>query len=97
MNVKIIAVRFDASEKLQKFVESKVSKLSHFYDNIMGADVYLRVEVPQQSENKLVEIKLDVPGVEFFAKKQADSFEEATDLAVEALKNQIQKHKDKYK
>lgn len=97
MNVKIIAVRFDASEKLQKFVESKVSKLSHFYDNIMGADVYLRVEVPQQSENKLVEIKLDVPGIDLFAKKQADSFEEATDLAVEALKNQIQKHKDKYK
>jgi len=97
MNVKIIAVRFDASEKLQQFVEAKVSKLSHFLENIMGADVYLRVEVPQQAENKLVEIKLDVPGLELFAKKQADSFEEATDLAVEALKNQIQKHKDKYK
>ena len=63
----------------------------------MSADVFLRVEVPQQADNKIVEIKLDVPGADFFAKKQADSFEEATDLAVEALKNQIQKHKEKYK
>ena len=34
-------------------------------------------------------------GHEFFAKKQCSSFEEATDLSCEALKNQIKKYKEK--
>ena len=46
-------------------------------------------------ENKIAEIKLAIPGKDLFAKKQCKSFEEATDLAVEALRKQIKKHKGK--
>ena len=45
--------------------------------------------------NKVAEIKINIPGTELFAKKQCASFEEATDLAVDALRRQIQKHKEK--
>jgi putative sigma-54 modulation protein len=46
-------------------------------------------------ENKVTEIKLLVPGKDLFAKRQCKSFEEATDDAVEALRRQIRKQRDK--
>jgi putative sigma-54 modulation protein len=95
MDVKIHSVHFDADQKLIDFVESKVNKLEQFYDNIIGAEVFLRVEKDQSPENKLAEIKLQIPGSDLFAKKQTDTFEESTDLAVNALKKQLTKRKAK--
>lgn len=95
MNVKIQAVGFKADQKLQDFTTSKVEKLAQYFDNMIGAEVFYRLENTQDEENKIVEIKLLVPGHDLFAKKHAKSFEEASDLAVEALKSQIQKLKGK--
>jgi len=95
MDVKIHSVHFDADKKLIDFVESKVNKLDQFYDNIIGAEVFLRVEKDQSPDNKLTEIKLQIPGSDLFAKKQTDTFEESTDLAVNALRKQLTKRKAK--
>jgi len=95
MDVQIHSVHFDADKKLIDFVESKVNKLDQFYDNIIGAEVFLRVEKDQSPDNKLTEIKLQIPGSDLFAKKQTDTFEESTDLAVNALRKQLTKRKDK--
>ena len=97
MDIKINSVHFDADKKLLKFVNDKISKLVRFYESIIGAEVFLRLENTQELENKVAEIKLIIPGNDFFAKKQSKSFEEATDNAVEALRQQIIKHKDKIK
>lgn len=94
MNVKIQAVGFKADQKLQDFTVSKIEKLEQFFDNLIGAEVFYRLENTQE-ENKVVEIKLEVPGHDMFAKKQAKTFEEATDLTVEALRRQIRKMKGK--
>jgi len=95
MDVKIHSVHFDADKKLVEFVENKVNKLDQFYDNIIGAEVFLRVEKDQSPDNKLTEIKLQIPGSDLFAKKQTDTFEESTDLAVNALRKQLTKRKAK--
>ena len=95
MDVQIHSVHFDADKKLIDFVENKVNKLDQFYDNIIGAEVFLRVEKDQSPDNKLTEIKLQIPGSDLFAKKQTDTFEESTDLAVNALRKQLTKRKDK--
>jgi len=95
MDIKIHSVRFDADKKLTDFIESKVSKLTQFNGGIIAAEVFLRLENSQDMENKITEIKLDIPGNSLFAKKQSKSFEEATDLAVDALKKQAKKKKDK--
>jgi len=95
MDIKIHSVHFDADKKLVDFVESKVGKLDQFYDNIIGAEVFLRVEKGQSPDNKLAEIKLQIPGSDLFAKKQTDTFEESTDLAVDALRKQLTKRKAK--
>jgi len=95
MDIKIHSVRFDADIKLINFIKTKVNKLIQFNDDIIAAEVFLRLENSQDMENKITEIKLDIPGNNLFAKKQSKSFEEATDLAVDALRKQVKKKKDK--
>jgi putative sigma-54 modulation protein len=95
MNIQIHSVRFDADKKLINFVHQKVGKLTQFGEDIVNAEVYLRLNNDQERENKISEIKLDLSGGPLFAKKQSKTFEEATDNAVDALKKQITKHKQK--
>lgn len=95
MKLRIQAVNFDASEKLQDYVNKKASKLEKFFDEIMNVEVYLKVIKPETAINKQTEVKISIPGVEFFASKTCDSFEEATDLSLEAIDKQIRKHKEK--
>ena len=95
MKLKIHSIHFDADQKLEKFVNTKVNKLDQFYDRIIEGEVFLRLDKSESNENKIAEIKLHIPGSEFFVKKQCKSFEEATDTAVEALRRQVKKHKEK--
>lgn len=95
MDIKVNSVNFTADQKLINFVNEKVNKLQLFFDNIIAAEVFLRVDKDQEKENKLAEIKILLPGKELFAKKQCRTFEEAADLATEALSRQVKKHKGK--
>ncbi|MAR68095.1 MAG: ribosomal subunit interface protein [Crocinitomicaceae bacterium] len=95
MSTTVQSIHFDADKDLVNFIEGKVSKLNQFYDRIIDSEVYLKVDKNASNENKIAEIKVAIPGKELFAKKQCKTFEEATDLAVEALRRQIRKHKGK--
>lgn len=97
MNIQIHSVRFDADKKLIDFVNQKLIKLTQFSEGIVSAEVYLRLDKDQERENKISEIKLEYRGGPLFAKKQSKSFEVATDQAIDALKKQITKHKQKMK
>ncbi|MBN1251917.1 MAG: ribosome-associated translation inhibitor RaiA [Bacteroidales bacterium] len=97
MNIIITSIHFTADSKLEKLLENKISKLSQFHDSIITANVYLKIEKNQDSDNKITEIKLDIPGSELFAKKQSNSFEKAADSTIEALKKQLLKVKEKQK
>ena len=93
MNIKIQSVHFTADKQLKEFINKKVEKLISIDDSIINADVYLKVDKPGSFDNKIVEIKLHSSLGEYFAKKQANSFEESTDLVSQALRKQILKHK----
>ena len=96
MNIKMHSIRFDADQKLVEFVNTKVKKLPTVYDDILGAEVFLRLDKDTADrENKLVEIKLDIKGQTVFAKKQCKTFEEATDLSIIAIKKQLVRRKEK--
>lgn len=95
MDIKIHSIHFDADKKLIDFINNKVKKLIQFYDNIIGVEVFLRVEKDQGTENKLAEIRLDIPGSDIFAKKKSKSFEESIDNSLEAIKRQLTKFKEK--
>ena len=98
MEIIINSVHFDADKKLIEFVNKKVNKLDTFFDGIINAEVTLKVLKPETANNKISEIKLSIPVNGYlFAKKQADTFEEATDLAVDAIRKQLGKFKEKLK
>ncbi|NJO00483.1 MAG: ribosome-associated translation inhibitor RaiA, partial [Bacteroidia bacterium] len=96
MRLQIYSIHFDADVKLQEFIEKKVHKLETFFDNIIEGEVYLRLEKGENTqENKAVEIKLFLPGTTLFAKDHSTTFEAAADEAVESMRRQIKKYKEK--
>lgn len=95
MDIKLHSVHFNAKSELKDFVEDRVNKLDQFHDKIIGGEVFLRLGNSKDDLNKVAEIKLTLPGKELFAKKQSKSFEESMDVAIEALRRQLRKHKTK--
>ncbi|WMJ72582.1 ribosome-associated translation inhibitor RaiA [Cytophagaceae bacterium ABcell3] len=96
MKLQIQSIHFTADQKLLDFIQKKLDKLETFNDRIMEGEVYLHLENTDTPENKLVNVKLYLPGTSaIVAKEQASSFEEATDKLYDNLKRQILKLKDK--
>ncbi|GAA5033464.1 hypothetical protein GCM10011506_25780 [Marivirga lumbricoides] len=95
MKLQMHSIHFDADVKLLDFIQKRVDKLETFYDRFIDGEVFLRLDKDSQNENKLVEIKLNIPGAQLFAKEKKDSFEAGVDDAVEALRRQIKKRKEK--
>ncbi len=97
MKITVQSIHFTADKKLLAFIEKKAQKLDQFSDQIISAEVYLKLENTEDEQNKISEVKLSLPGNQLFAKEQCKTFEEATDLAIESLRRQIDKHKTKLK
>jgi putative sigma-54 modulation protein len=95
MKVNINSVHFKTDKKLVDFINQKVDKLHNYYDGILGSDVHLKLSNNGVPENKVAEIRLMIKGYDLYAKKKCKTFEEATDTAVDALRKQLRKHKEK--
>ena len=95
MEIKIQSIHFDATEKLQDFIEKKVSKLEKTFEDIKTAEVQLKVVKPATAQNKETSLTVSVPGQTLFVEKTCDTFEEGVDLCVDAMKVQLTKFKEK--
>lgn len=95
MRLQMHSIHFDADQKLLDFIQKKADKLETFYDRIVDGEVFMRLEKNDNRENKVVEIKINLPGDQLFSKEHSTSFEAATDQAVEALRRQLKKFKEK--
>ena len=95
MEIKIQSIHFDATEKLQAFIEKKIAKLEKTYEAIQKVEVQLKVVKPATAQNKEVGISVTVPGNTLFVEKVSDTFEESIDLGVDSMRVQLQKYKEK--
>lgn len=95
MNVNTQSINFVADVKLKDFIQKRFEKLNLYYDKIIQADVYLKVENTSDKENKIFEAKLSVPGDVFVVKKQSKTFEEGADLVATSLMRRLKKRKEK--
>ncbi len=97
MRLQMQAIHFDADPKLLTFIQQKLDKLDTFYDRITSGEVFLKLAKNENTKlhTKLLEVKLYVPGGTVFVKEQGSTFEEATDLAIDTLKMQVKKFKNK--
>ncbi|MFV0248126.1 MAG: ribosome hibernation-promoting factor, HPF/YfiA family [Tenacibaculum sp.] len=95
MKVFTQSVNFTASKKLSNYIQKKVGSLDKFHDKIINAEVYLKVQKTSEKENKITEVKINIPGNELIVKKQCKTFEEGLSISVESLKRQLKKSKEK--
>ncbi|ALI99431.1 ribosome hibernation-promoting factor, HPF/YfiA family [Rufibacter tibetensis] len=95
MKLQIRSVHFTADQSLLDFLQRKIDKLDTFFDRIVSGEVVLRIQKPESHDNKLVEVKVFVPGATLFCSEEAGTFETATDKAVEDIKKQLIRYKDK--
>lgn len=95
MKLQMHSIRFDADQQLIDFIQKKADRLDKFFDRIIDGEVFMRLDKDDNMENKIIEIKLNIPGIQLFAKEKAKTFEAAADLSLAALKKQIIKHKEK--
>lgn len=97
MKLQVHSIHFTADQKLLAFIQLKLSKLDQFYDRIVSGEVFLKLDKGEKNKthNKLLEIKINVPGAVLFVKETGKSFEEAIDLAIDILKGQLKKFKEK--
>ena len=95
MEVKIQSIHFDATEKLQAFVDKKIAKLGKSYEDIQKVEVQLKVVKPATALNKQVSVTAMVPGGKLYVEKTCDTFEESIDQCVESMRAQLTKYKEK--
>jgi putative sigma-54 modulation protein len=95
MKIQMQSVRFDADRKLLDYIQKRIDKLDHIYERITNGEVIMRVEKNNQHMNKTIEFKINIPGEQLFVKEKSRTFEAATDIAIETLKRQLKKYKNK--
>jgi len=95
MELSVKSIKFDATDKLQEFIEKKVKKLEKFCSDIRKVEVSLKVVKPATALNKEVSIKVSLPGEDLFVEKTCDTFEEAIDQSMPALEKQLARYKEK--
>ena len=97
MDIRIQAIHFEISEKLNDFIIKKVSKLSKFSEEITKVDVSLKVVKPETALNKEILLKAALPGKDLIAQETCDTFEEGIDKTLDSLHKQLSKYKEKQK
>ena len=95
MKVNIHAVNFTVDKKLADFIQDRLDRLEKYYDKVVFSDVFLKVEKTSEKENKIAEVKINVPGDDFIVKKQCKSFEEAIEQSAESIERLLLKRKEK--
>ena len=95
MKVSVQSVNFNISRDLVEYIEKKINNLEKFHDHILGAEIFLKVQSTSEKENKIVEIKMSLPGNDIVAKKQSKTFEEAVSQASESIRKQLVKRKER--
>jgi len=94
MKLQMHSVNIDADEQLNNFIQQRVNKLETFYDRVIDGEVFIKNN-NKDVDNKTVEIRLSVPGSTLFSQEDAASFEAAADAAVDAMRRQLKRHKEK--
>jgi ribosomal subunit interface protein len=88
-------VGFNAKDELVDFTREKTEGLLKYYDQIVGAEVYLKLVHDDKNNTKTAEIKLNIPGNDIYADSQTDSFEKSVNESIDKLKSQIRTLKTK--
>ena len=95
MKINTTSIHFNADQKLIDYIQKKTAKLDQFFDRIIDAQVYLKLENSGQVRDKIVELKLMVPGDTLMATEVSKTFEASMDAVVDNMKRQLNRYKER--
>jgi len=95
MKISIQSIDCTPRQDLLDLVNEKLEKLSHFSDRILEYKVVLRVEKADKRDNKVIEVRVVIPGNDLFVKKTSESFEESLQKSYDVLQREIKDWKEK--
>ncbi len=95
MNLEIQGIGFTPNQKLRCLIEKRANKLANRYTWIISGIAILKVENEDKGNDKKVEIKIEIPGNDLFAKANRNEFPQAIDEAMEAIHRQLKKFKER--
>jgi putative sigma-54 modulation protein len=96
MKISVQSEHFHADAKLVNYVEKKLGRLEKFFDRLLDAEVHLRLQdTGSRVQEKIADIRLRVPGGMLLDRKSAATFEDAVNAAVDTLKRQLVRHKER--
>lgn len=95
MRIHVEAVRFTADQKLIEYINKKLSKLDQFFDRIVDINVALKLENSGQVKDKIVEVRVNVPGDTLICKHSDKVFEAGIDAVADNMKRQLIRFKEK--
>ncbi len=95
MQVQTRAIHFSADQKLVGLIQKKMQKLEQFFDRILAAEVVMKLENSGKIKDKVLEVRIKVPGNLIITKATHKTFEAAIDNSIGSLKKQLIKHKQR--
>jgi putative sigma-54 modulation protein len=95
MRVHTESIQFKADQKLVDLIERKLGKVTTYFDRIINAEVVLKLENSGQVKDKIIEVRLKVPGETLIASETNKTFEASIDKVVASLKRQLIRYKEK--
>jgi len=97
MTITVNPVNFNISKDLTTNVKEIFENVDKFNDQLVGLDIYLKSLTETDSGEKMVEVKIFLPGKNLFVAEKANDFTSAAQQAVDVVKRVIRKEKEKTK
>ncbi len=94
MNINITSRKFKAKDSLKEFINKEVKSLERFSDEILDVDVVLSY-LHNRDSIKIAEINVNIPGKTLLVTEESDDFAKSVTEAVDKLKRQLKKFKEK--
>ena len=96
MDINVQSVHFSADAKLLAYIDRKLGRLNRLFDRIENIEVFLKLQdTGARVQEKIVEIRVHVPGGWLVDKKTGRTFETAINASIDTLKRQLSRHKGK--
>ncbi len=96
MQIQTTGKGMDLTEAIKEYASKKADSLNKFYNNrVIRAEMILGINSRHHTKGNMffAECKLQVPGKDLFASKQADTLYKAIDMIRDYLESELKKHK----
>ena len=98
MKVNVQSIHFHADAKLVEFIEKKLSRLDRYFEKNKSVEAEVSLKLQETGgpvHEKIIEVKLLLPGGWLIDKKTGRSFESAVSASADTLKRQLLRHKER--